>query len=273
MLKHRLWTASVLIALVFFILFFLPPAALAYVTGLIGLGAAWEWSRLAGITNTQMRGWYLLLLAVSSIFIWLLYLSDLLSGTFLLSLVLLWWITALFWVIRYPHHQLVWANNNYRLGLIGGLVLVPFWLGLLLIRHHPQGQGLLLFLLILVWVSDSGAYFVGRRWGKTALAVNVSPNKTREGLYGALGVGLITSIIGAFCFGLTWQKWLLFILLSLVVVLFSVLGDLLESMIKRARGVKDSGRLLPGHGGLLDRIDSLTAAAPIFALGVILFGI
>jgi phosphatidate cytidylyltransferase len=122
--------------------------------------------------------------------------------------------------------------------------------------------------LILIWVADSGAYFVGRQWGKNKLAPRVSPGKTIEGLLGALAGGLIWGYAGMVWFE-PKSGWL-FVALCFVTVLFSVLGDLVESLFKRNAGVKDSGQLLPGHGGVLDRLDSLTSAAPVFVLGLML---
>ena len=130
------------------------------------------------------------------------------------------------------------------------------------------GPGYVVFLFMLVWIADSGAYFAGRRWGRTKLASHVSPGKTREGVYGALTAALGFAVIGALVLGLGVTQWPLFILICMVTVIFSIIGDLFESMLKRQRGIKDSGSLLPGHGGILDRVDSMTAAAPVFVLGL-----
>ena len=155
-------------------------------------------------------------------------------------------------------------------GIMGILVLMPCWLALNFIRVLPSGEMILLALFVLIWGADTGAYFAGKKWGKHKIIPQVSPGKSWEGLAGAL----LTTVLLVFCL-LTALKfppadiWVL-LLLSLVTVLFSVLGDLFESMLKRKVDLKDSGTILPGHGGILDRIDSLTAAAPIFALGLIL---
>lgn len=126
----------------------------------------------------------------------------------------------------------------------------------------------LLYVFSLVWCADSGAYFVGRKFGKRKMSPNVSPNKSVEGLMGGLATGLVVVIgISLFKLQLAGMELVLFVLLSLVTILASVLGDLFESMLKRRAGVKDSGTILPGHGGVLDRIDSLLSATPIFALG------
>lgn len=125
------------------------------------------------------------------------------------------------------------------------------------------------FLLMLIWIADIGAYFTGRHWGRIKLAPKISPGKTREGVYGALVGALLSGVVLAWWQGLSIQQAPFAILLCILAALFSVAGDLFWSMLKRLRGVKDSSNLLPGHGGMLDRIDSLTAAAPVFLLGLI----
>ncbi|MCB1760121.1 MAG: phosphatidate cytidylyltransferase, partial [Gammaproteobacteria bacterium] len=146
----------------------------------------------------------------------------------------------------------------------------PAWISLLILHaRYQDGPYLLLFLMILIWVADSCAYFAGRRWGRVKLAPLISPGKTREGVYGAM-VG--AAICGVLLHQLRPQTGPLYLLvvLSVLVALISVIGDLFESVMKRQAGLKDSGALLPGHGGMLDRIDSLTAAAPLFLLGMLL---
>ena len=122
----------------------------------------------------------------------------------------------------------------------------------------------------MIWSADTGAYFVGQRWGRNKLASQVSPGKTREGLYGGLSLGLVAAVLCSLLLPLTLYKFILFLLVCLITIAMSVVGDLTESLIKRNSGVKDSGGLLPGHGGALDRIDSLTAAAPVFFSGILL---
>jgi phosphatidate cytidylyltransferase len=134
------------------------------------------------------------------------------------------------------------------------------------------GPALLLFLMVLIWVVDSAAYFSGKRWGRVKLAPFISPGKTREGLYGALVGMVIFSLVLWYWGGMGRVGWFAILLLCMTTGLFSVVGDLFESLLKRQRGVKDSGHLLPGHGGVLDRIDSLTAASPIFLFGLMLLG-
>ena len=129
------------------------------------------------------------------------------------------------------------------------------------------GAGYVLFLLFLIWIADSGAYFTGRRWGQRKLALSISPGKTWEGVWGASLAALVFAMLGAVVLEVR-MPWPGFVILSMVTVGFSIAGDLFESMLKRQRGLKDSGSLLPGHGGVLDRVDSLTAAVPVFLLGL-----
>src|SRR5207302_1283767 len=127
-------------------------------------------------------------------------------------------------------------------------------------------------LLILIWAADTGAYFAGRAFGKHKLLPNVSPGKTWEGFFGAMLMTVIVMGFVVYFLNIPPNNWVPLFLLGFVTVIFSILGDLFESMLKRQAGIKDSGKILPGHGGILDRIDSLTSAAPIFALGVIMLG-
>lgn len=183
-----------------------------------------------------------------------------------------WWFMACLLVVIYPRGHKAWGKSLFWRALMGILVLIPCWLAINFIRAAENGPFILLFLFVLIWGADSAAYFVGKKWGKHKLSPSVSPGKSWEGLIGAL---LITSFIALAVLGwsrIPYSVWPWAILLSFATVIFSVVGDLFESMLKRNVGLKDSGQLLPGHGGLLDRIDSLTAAAPVFALGLIWMG-
>jgi phosphatidate cytidylyltransferase len=144
---------------------------------------------------------------------------------------------------------------------------VPCWVAINYIFIQHEGRLALLFLFILIWGADSAAYFVGKKWGKHKLAPQVSPGKSIEGMMGALVFTILLAIITQLLCRIPLERWHWGILLSLLTVIFSIVGDLFESMLKRNAGIKDSGNILPGHGGLLDRIDSLTAAAPVFAFG------
>ncbi len=268
MLKQRILTAAILIPLVIFGIFFLPTLYLSLILALVVAIGAWEWAALIHLKETKKRVVYVGIVIAS------------LAGAaciarypaglqLILWAALLWWLVALIWVFRFrekeQHTPTLWVN-----GLVGILVLVPCWLALTVIHKGEQGAEYLLFVMSLIWIADSGAYFSGRRWGKNKLAPHVSPGKSWEGVAGGLVFVAITALIaGSFLFEYESTRLLWFSLLCVVVVLFSVEGDLLESMFKRRAGVKDSGTILPGHGGVLDRIDSLTAAAPLFLLGLL----
>jgi phosphatidate cytidylyltransferase len=177
----------------------------------------------------------------------------------------LFWCLVITWLRRYAVNTLPFPVRTWALA--GLLTLIPAWVALMNLHSTPDyGPRYALFLLLLIWIADSGAYFVGRRWGRTKLAPRISPGKTWEGVVGALTVTLAVAGAGAVSLGV--RRWGAFILICVITVSFSVVGDLPESMLKRQYHTKDSGHLLPGHGGILDRVDSLTAAAPIFLLGL-----
>lgn len=266
MLKYRILTALLLIPIFIAFVIKLSPFAFCLFTALMVLWGAWEWSAFLKIGNKLIRVGYVV--AVLS----LLVITFELPVTYVLYLAFFWWLIAFIMVIRFPKEGATWWKNSSIIALIGFFVLVPCWLAINYIRNANDGISILLYLFVLIWGADTGAYFAGRKWGKHKLAPSVSPGKTWEGLMGAL---IITFLItfGAIYFSKTPSSlWFIVILFSIITVLFSVLGDLFESMLKRNANLKDSGTLLPGHGGLLDRIDSLTAAAPIFALGATLIG-
>jgi phosphatidate cytidylyltransferase len=175
------------------------------------------------------------------------------------------------WVMGYPASATLWSTRP-MLGLMGVLVLVPAWLAVVYLLHLDSGRWLLLYMFVVVAAADIGAYFSGKRFGKRKLALAVSPGKSWEGVWGGLVVcGLLAWLTHVLASPLQ-LKLAELVAIVLITALVSVLGDLLESMVKRQRGVKDSGTLLPGHGGILDRIDGHTAAAPVFALALILVG-
>lgn len=260
MLKKRVITAAILIPL--FVLFLLKASNITFLllTAVFVMLGGWEWSRLMGLTHKGLRICYLFLLFICLRAALSLYIPD------VLVIVAAFWCVAFVLVALYPKGTNLWADSRAIRGLMGIMVLVPAWIAINFIRLNLNGPQVLLYLCVLIWGADSGAFFAGKQWGKNKLAPAVSPGKTREGLWGALATTFVIAIIG-YEFAIFPMIGLLpIIIVSLVTVLFSVLGDLFESMMKRNVGLKDSGILVPGHGGLLDRIDSLTAAAPIFAL-------
>lgn len=259
MLKQRIITAFFLIPLTLLVLFYLPLQAFAYLTAFIALAAAWEWSSLMQVKRRARFGYLLFIICgfVAALFI---------PVINILAIAAIWWLIATTLIVIYPHASAYYQHFFWR-GMMGLLIIVPCWVAINYIRSQPQGLYLLLFLFVLVWGADSTAYFVGKKWGKHKLAPMVSPGKTIQGIIGALCFTLIYITCFLWLLKMPLHLWSWCFILALCTVLFSIIGDLFESLIKRQAGVKDSGTLLPGHGGLLDRIDSLTAAAPIFAFG------
>lgn len=274
MLKRRLLTAALLITLIVLEILYLNSTTLAMVFALVVALSAWEWARLSGyLARTQRIGYvaivlFLLLLVYKAHSFW-----PMATTIFLLSAAILWWLVAAYWVVQYQQQQDFLPNTPWIRALLGWVVLIPAWLAVYQL-HQQYGEYWILFLFVLIWGADTGAYAAGRLWGRHKLAAYVSPGKTWEGFAGALAVGALlaggTAYFWLTRFGVYYQIG--FVLLSLATVVVSVLGDLLESLFKRKAGVKDSGQLLPGHGGMLDRIDSLTSAAPFFLAGLLLMG-
>ena len=268
MLKQRLLTAAVLIAAVATAVLTLDNRWLAVVLGVVVLLGAWEWASLMNLVAPLARIVYTLLITVA---LWLTWTSVLHTANLQLfmNMTLGWWLVALAWLGRPQFGAGTGVAALLGKGVAGACTLVPAWAALLLL--HAQGQpgiARLFFLLVMIWIADSAAYFAGSRWGRAKLAPRISPGKTRVGVYGAVAAAAVYAALGAPLLGVPTSARAGFILLCVVTVLFSVAGDLFESLFKRQHGVKDSGTLIPGHGGVLDRIDSLTAAAPIFVFGL-----
>ncbi|WP_326902297.1 phosphatidate cytidylyltransferase [Kosakonia cowanii] len=275
MLKYRLISAFVLIPIVIAALFLLPPVGFAIITLAVCMLAAWEWGQLSGLTSRTQRVWLAVLCGLL-LALMLFTLPEyhhnvhqpLVEGSLWASLV--WWLAALGLVLGYPASAALWRNSKALRLLFGVLTIIPFFWGMLALRvwHYEvnpySGAIWLLYVMILVWGADSGAYMFGKLFGKHKLAPKVSPGKTWQGfLGGLLTAGIISCGYGAWANLEVAHSTLL--ICSVVAALASVLGDLTESMFKREAGIKDSGHLIPGHGGILDRIDSLTAAVPVFA--------
>lgn len=266
MLKTRIITALILAPIAVGGIFFLPPFGFALFTGAIITVGAWEWANMSGLTSQYARAAYALAVAV------VLYGMLTIPATAVLWLAVLWWVLCFLLVRSYPAGSWSWGTMPVRM-VMGLLVLVPAWVGLNHLRTGSFQFGdvannllVILYVFCIVWVADIGAYFAGRAFGKKKLAPRVSPGKSWAGVWGGLvAVAAFALLISVLASANTTQTILL-IVASLVTGGISVLGDLLESMLKRFRGIKDSSQLLPGHGGIMDRIDSLTAAIPIFAL-------
>lgn len=257
MLKQRVITAVIALSLLALVMFVVPPVVARTVITLLMLGAAWEWSGFIFKKQKMRRSVYVLFIAILLALIFFDLHEKALVDT-VLKISLGWWLAALGWLFFFPTpiaRPVAWV--------CGALVIVPAWLALdLLYLQRPE---LLLFALLIVWVADIGAYFVGKGFGRVKLAPRISPGKTWEGVLGGLSAVTVLAAIGSPLLGIDITVLLPF---CLAVAMISIVGDLTVSMFKRNAGVKDSGTLFPGHGGVLDRIDSVTAAAPLFALAM-----
>jgi phosphatidate cytidylyltransferase len=264
-LRTRILTAVVLAALLIAVLLALPAWATVAVMTLMVLAGAWEWSAFLQLPGSLPRIAYVLLVGAALVGAWRV--SDAPEGRrLLLGAAVLWWFAALVWVALAPRRVAPWSA-----ALAGLLALVPAWLAMARLRYTPQhGAEWVLFAFVLVWVADIGAFFFGRRFGRVRLAPEVSPGKTWEGVLGGIALSALVAVAGSVWFALPLAA---FVALCVVAVGFSIVGDLTESLLKRYAGIKDSGSVFPGHGGVMDRIDSLTGAAPVLLLGLTQLGV
>ena len=278
MLIKRILTTSVLASLIALAVFKLPMEYFSLVIGLITLIAAWEWSNLAGVTSPVKRVFFLLFLILPMLGIqfWT-QILELVAQTvdwpdvrdysgileWLVIPPVLFWILVMILIRNTPTGVLnLTLKTRYKV-LLGWFILLSAWMFLSRLRAF-YGTEMTMYFLILIWAADISAYFAGKKWGTTKLAPEISPGKTVAGMYGALNSGLVCAVVLSLIYGFNLMIASDFVLLSVLTVLISIYGDLFVSVVKRQRGVKDSGSLLPGHGGVLDRIDSLIAAIPFF---------
>jgi len=253
-MKQRIITAVIALIVLMLVLFVVPEQVALLVIVAVMLVGAWEWSAFFNMPGTAVRVAYVvaigaLLAAVS---------YGPVDAELVLKVSLVWWVCALIWSFVFPT-----PVPSVVRWLAGALVLVPLYVAL--IKLYTAGPMILLFALLIVWVADSGAYFAGKALGRVKLAPAISPGKTWEGVIGGLIAVVLLTLLRSL-----WvdTNLAVFVPFCLAVACLSVVGDLTVSMFKRTAGVKDSGSLFPGHGGVLDRIDSVAAAAPLFALGV-----
>ncbi len=289
MLRQRIITASILAPLIVLAVFYLSVEYFALLWGFVILLSGWEWSGLSGLKKPVPRVLFLAVLAFSMAFFyqWTVFLdflstvfnfpeikkqSGLLEWTVLPPIV--WWIFVMVLIRNAgPAALRLEIKKRYTL-LIGWFILLSAWMFLYRLRAF-YGSEMTMYFLLLIWAADIAAYFTGKKFGKTQLAPEISPGKTVEGFYGAMAAALLSAIGLNLYLQLMYGQIALvtalnFTVLSLFTVMVSVYGDLFISMVKRKRGVKDSGSLLPGHGGFLDRLDSLIAAIPIFYGGILM---
>jgi phosphatidate cytidylyltransferase len=246
------------------VLLLLPPAVTLVLLTVAVLIGAWEWSAFIRDAGRGMRVGYVALVAALLAIAWE-YCSERAALRAVLLLTALWWLVALAWITLAPQRVAPWSA-----ALAGVFALVPAWAALAQLRQAGvDGGEWTLYALVLIVAADTGAFFAGRRFGRFKLAPRVSPAKTWEGVLGGMLLALLTGLAGAVHFGV---PVLPFVAVAFAAAGFSVVGDLTESLLKRAAGVKDSGHLFPGHGGMLDRLDSIAAGAPLFVLGLLLIG-
>lgn len=286
MLLPRILTAIILASVIVSAIFLLPTIYFYLLITIIVLVAAWEWTNLSEIDKIPAKLIFLLYLIIPMLGVtfWtqiLEVLSVLMerpkikeySGAleWLVIGPVLFWISMMLLIKKMPDFLLnIKLKKSYK-AFIGWFVLFSAWMFLTKLRAY-YGTGAVMYFLVLIWAADIAAYASGKKWGKDKLAPMISPKKTIQGMYGAIFSAIICAIILAWYYGYPLMIAADFALLSVLTVLISIYGDLFFSLVKRQKGVKDSGSILPGHGGILDRVDSVIAAAPFYYAGVIMIG-
>lgn len=285
MTRTRLLAASVMAPVAIAAVLLLPTPWMAVVSAAMFLIGLWEWLKLAEIDDPIARS--VLLVVNLLLMVALVWASRSATGGSLIlfklmtMLGVIWWLLAVIWLRHYSFASDHDTHARMFKLAAATLSVVPAWCALVYIHSGgetadanaaAQGPRWLLLALAIVWAADSGAYFAGRRFGRTKLSPRISPNKTVEGLIGGVVAGMVLALAAAPFAGASVKQLPAVAIVAIWTILFSVVGDLYESLLKRHVGAKDSGHLIPGHGGVLDRIDSVLAALPVFALGKLLFG-
>lgn len=280
-MKQRIITALILAPLVILAIFKLSLPLFVALIALVTVIGFWEWTQFVQLNSrvaTLLPGIIVTGLSFALVPFDAFSLNHLSTSHYaILAIGFLWWIFSSALAITYPKSASLWQHSKFLRHLFGILTLLPFLWSIIMLRAEDvtldpyHGSKLVLYVCFIVWAADSGAYFVGKSMGKRKMAPHVSPNKTIEGLVGGLITALLVGWGTAQWFDIEFVSIPAFIAITLATVVISVLGDLVESMFKRVSGIKDSSNIIPGHGGVLDRIDSLTAAFPVFALLYFLF--
>lgn len=272
--RQRVITAATLAPVVIVAVLWLSTPWMAAVSAVAFLAGLWEWTLFAGLTRPLPRATFLL--ANALLMAALVWAGG--PGLFTLQAIslmgALWWLLALVWLWRFEFAAADTAGNRMLKLLVGSLCVIPAWCALnWLHAASAVGPRWALFVLLLVWAADSGAYFAGMRFGRRKLAPRISPGKSWEGVWGGVATTLLLALLFWPVLGLAASALPALLVLTLAVTGFSVAGDLFESLMKRHSGIKDSGTVIPGHGGVLDRLDSLLAALPVFVIGKALLGL
>lgn len=264
MLKYRLLTSLLALPIFIALIWFLPPLWFALL-GLVLLAvAAWEWSQFVEFRRFSSRCIYTAVVIAS---VGLTFVIPIIAWLLAAAAIWLWAFIALLFYEK-KATSLGFSHPAVK-AVVGALLLIAFWLALNVLRNTLLGPKLLMIGFIAIWALDIVAYFVGRQFGRRKLLASVSPNKTWAGFVGGLLAAFVSVLIYALMQSMSGRQLFSFLVLGVIVALFAVLGDLLESLLKRQVVVKDSGNIFPGHGGMLDRFDSAIAALPIFALGLL----
>ncbi len=264
MLKNRIITIIALLPIAVSAILFLPTNIFSFFIMVCVAVAGYEWARLSGFGNSVLKFLYPVCLVVLGLILWR-YEIQLSLGSWLYWFALVWWALAFFWIVLYQQGLYVGNISGAMKLLVGVLVLLPPWYAVTELHALThQGPQLVLYAFAIVWCADIGAYLIGRQFGQRKLASRVSPGKTLEGVLGAMVAVMLLALGGFYYFDMQGLALAVFVVITLVAALVSIVGDLYESLLKRYAGVKDSGSILPGHGGMLDRIDSLTASMPVF---------
>lgn len=272
MLKQRVLTALFLAPLAVCAVLFLSTELWALFLAVLCATGLLEWSRLIGLRLVYWRlGLVAINLALMAL-IWQHRAHDALEIALVCGAA--WWLVAPMWLRHYSFAQAPRKRFLTLKAVAGTLAVVPAWAAAVLLHRIPDvGPYWVLFVIMLIWCADTGAYFAGKRYGHTKLAPSISPGKTIAGVYGALIACAGFAVVAGLLLEHSGIGLATLVVLSLVTVVFSIVGDLFESLIKRHSGAKDSGALFPGHGGVFDRLDSLFAALPVFAAGKLLAGL
>ena len=263
-MRTRIVTALILGAALIGVLLAGPPWLVRLVFAAFIAAGAWEWAAFLGPRARLLRPYYVLAVALLALALGR-YAASAAAFRLVMHLAVLWWFVALAWILFAPQRVPAWAA-----ALAGPLALAPAWFALTrMAETWPHGREWVFFALLLAFGADIGAFFAGRGFGRVKLAPRVSPGKTWEGVLGGMLLALVVAWGGSAWFGVPALR---LVPLGLLVAAFSVVGDLTESLFKRAAGLKDSGTLIPGHGGVLDRIDSVLAATPVLCTGLLWLG-